>query len=268
MPHVRRGTKDHLRHLAQGTKSGAAGFGPALPAVVEPPIVMMQHQRQVAGGALPDQLPGQQEIAAETLVVRPDQAIRRRQSREVTGPETAQLLAQRGLRARLFGQIAEHGINPARYAPARQPGPKTVEPGRVRRLARGEDEFGPGRGQLAQQMRRGQFNDAPHAAGAKVIMHDDKFHSRQCFMAAPAGRPFFRADAAKLDGHQPGMRKFTRAPAGSSPRAAPNFESVDSAERLASGSAFLQSGWRQGQGRASKDHRVNNATTMNLNDHV
>ncbi len=229
---------------------------------------MMQHQRQVAGGALPDQLPGQQEIAAETLVVRPDQAIRRRQSREVTGPETAQLLAQRGLRARLFGQIAEHGINPARYASPRQSGPQAVEPGRVRRLARGEDEFGPGRGQLAQQMRRGQFNDAPHAAGAKVIMHDDKFHSRQCFMAAPAERLFSARTRRSLTGTDreceslPGRRRdHLRA-------RRRNWESVDSAERLASGSAFLQSGWRQGQGRASKDHRVNNATTMNLNDHV
>lgn len=33
--------------------------------------------------------------------------------------------------------------------------------------------------QLSQQMRSGEFDDAPDAAGAEVIMDDDEFHTRQ-----------------------------------------------------------------------------------------
>jgi hypothetical protein len=41
-------------------------------------------------------------------------------------------------------------------------------------------------------VRRGQFNDAPHAAGTKVIMHDHEFHATECFTSPAWRRTFFR----------------------------------------------------------------------------
>ena len=86
----------------------------------------------------------------------------------------------------LFGEVIERALDKHFDSHARQLPREVVVPLAVGPLAGGEHDARDGARGFAHQVRRGQFDDAPDAAGAKVIMDDDQLH--RCSSVANGAR--------------------------------------------------------------------------------
>ena len=75
MDDVARCGKHRLRDGAQRPEAATAQLGPALPAALEPPVVLVRNERDAARFADANEFARKQEIAAEAEVMRPDQTI-------------------------------------------------------------------------------------------------------------------------------------------------------------------------------------------------
>lgn len=173
--------KHGSRRCGEGAESGGTHLGPARPAVVEPPIVMMAHQCDVAVGADVGEFAGEEQVAPDSKVVRPHETI----SDVGTGEDFckcgADSLGHAPGRAALFGEIAEGRFDRHLNGHARQlPGEAGV-PLAVVVPAGGDHHARDGARRFANQVRQGKFNDAPDAARAKVIMNDDQPHNPGSF---------------------------------------------------------------------------------------
>jgi hypothetical protein len=72
---VARWRKHNPRGRDQTAEAVAAHFRPARPAVVEPPVVMMRNEWNVAFGTSGSQFASKKRISAYAEIVRPDEAI-------------------------------------------------------------------------------------------------------------------------------------------------------------------------------------------------
>ena len=79
--------------------------------------------------------------------------------------------------ALLFREIIESGFRMDLESGGLQPGGKLLIPFCVVGFAAGQRHGGDGR-KPAQEMRRGEFDDAPDAAGPQMIMDNDQIHVR------------------------------------------------------------------------------------------
>ena len=130
------------------------------------------------GDALPStnarQFAREQKIAADAEVVRPDETIFRRRSGEHFCERSANELSHGVRGASLFGEIVERGFNKEFDLCAGQSLPETDVPLPVVRFPAGERDCFEGAVELAGEVRRGQFDDTPNSAGAKVVMDNDE----------------------------------------------------------------------------------------------
>ena len=70
------GRAEHcFRNGIERAKSGAAGFGPALPAIVKPPVVVMRKQGNLAGRAGARECCGEDEVSSQARIVVPDDKV-------------------------------------------------------------------------------------------------------------------------------------------------------------------------------------------------
>ena len=130
------------------------------------------------GDALPStnarQFAREQKIAADAEVVRPDETIFRRRSGENFCERVANEL-RHGIRgASLFGEIVERRFNKEFDWRAGQSLLETVVPFPVVCFSASERDCSDLAVELAGEVRRGQFDDAPNSAGSKVIVDNDE----------------------------------------------------------------------------------------------
>ena len=106
--------------------------------------------------------------------MRPDDTIVRRRSGENFCERGANELSHGVRGAFLFGEIIERGFNEKFDRYAGQSLLETGVPFPVVRFPAGERDCFDGAVELAGEVRRGQFDDAPNSAGAKVVMDNDE----------------------------------------------------------------------------------------------
>ena len=137
---VRAGDDGERRDLGERTRAGALDLGPALPAIVEPPVMMMRDQGYAMAGARAAQFGGEDEVAGDAEVMRPHD--------DVGGltEQSVQAGAEPGAQFRktelLFGGVPERGIDGELDGDARQGATKRVVPGLVEGFADGEGKVG------------------------------------------------------------------------------------------------------------------------------
>ncbi len=74
----------------------------------------------------------------------------------------------------MFGKIAEGGLDNELNGGRGELLAEMMAPGLGRGFPGGKDDFSRGMGRRAQEMWGGEFNDAPDAAGAEMVMEDDE----------------------------------------------------------------------------------------------
>lgn len=67
--------KDGVRDRGEGREATVFHLPPAMPSIVEPPVVMMRDKRKAALAANADEFACQDQVAADAQVVRPDQRV-------------------------------------------------------------------------------------------------------------------------------------------------------------------------------------------------
>src|SRR2546423_2585300 len=95
----------------QSTEAAAAHLQPATPTIVEPPIVMVHHQRQIALRTKSRQFPDEQQVAPDGRIVRPNQRVIWYGAVKKLLQRGVDLFSNAARRAVLFGEIVEGGLN-------------------------------------------------------------------------------------------------------------------------------------------------------------
>lgn len=166
--------ENRARRVCQGSQAKAPHFRPAQPAVVEPPVVMMRHQRDAAPLASVRQFASQHHVARDAKIVCPDDGVLRAGANEQAVERRTNAPAEGWRRRPLFREIAEGWFGEKLHRRVAKVMRKRFIPLPILRFARGQHDSAFGSSELPQQIRRGQFNHAPDASGPEMVMEDDQ----------------------------------------------------------------------------------------------
>ena len=112
-------------------------------------------------------------------------------------PSTTRRLSAPAIR-RQFGHIAKGRLDEDLDGRAVEPLAKGPQPGRVGRFAGGQHHGPDTLRPVRDQVRRGKFDDPPHAAGTEVVMDDDQFQRAKCHTRPARARTFLNLGFPRL----------------------------------------------------------------------
>lgn len=168
--------EEDARRVGEGTDTGPVHFGPSGPAVVEPPIVVMKEEEDLAMRADSLEFVGEKGVAAEGEVMGPDGGDRGAGGVEGVFEGLADAGSERAVGGVLLGPVAEAGVDvEARRARAGD-GRETSGPIGIRGFATDEQDVGECGAEGLEEWRQGGFDDSPDAAGAVVAVDDAQGH--------------------------------------------------------------------------------------------
>lgn len=168
-------------------KSERSHFRPARPAVIEPPIMMMAHERDAASGTSGGEFAREEQVASDAEIVCPDDTVLRRGAGEESFQRQGDLLGDAGGGAALFGQVIKRRLNLYFDGHSRQLLGEPFVPAVIGTLAGSEYHLGDRLWRLAHEMWHSEFDDAPYSARAQMKMDDDQPHNPGSFADGPRG---------------------------------------------------------------------------------
>ena len=123
-------------------------------------------------------------------VVRPDQAVVAHGLAQQFHDAIHHAAPERLAVQRQFGHVAKRRLDQDLDGRAVEPLAKGPQPGRVGRFAGGQHHGTDSLRPVRDQVRRGEFDDAPHAAGTEVVMDDDQLQRAECHTRPAPARTF------------------------------------------------------------------------------
>jgi len=198
MTHGGYGRKKGARHCRERPKARSTHFGPAWPAIVEPPIMMVQHEGNLALCTRLSESPCQEQIAPQPLIVRPHQAPLGYQLVQAFLQMSSQASGEHGRFSSLLGKVAgsRHDRTNDRYRSG--PLSESVQPRIIRGLSRQEYDLGDQGIQGSEQVWNSEFDDPPHPSRTEMAVYDDQIQPAEiwgregswanCFGLNPAKR--------------------------------------------------------------------------------
>ena len=190
VPHASRSRQDRIRNRRQRPKPRAPHLRPAGPAVVEPPVVLVQHQRNAMRRTHGRQRLRDQEVSSEPEIVRPHQRATRRHAAQDTFERRPDSSRCECRPQALLGDIAQRGIDRRDDRHLTHRAAHALEPAGIGRLATGQHDLRHPRSQRGHEPGQRQLDDPPHPARAVMTVHDHESQAGNV-VAAHGPRDFF-----------------------------------------------------------------------------